>query len=182
MRKLMVRIFVKIGCRCPRDMGNPLGSWSRPSFHALLGHDDDGEVFRLTNFIFFTFLYRENWDQNFHNAYRQAGMGDKKDDDHQKYFKSVILIFISSFNLKIFPNSLSNRNFNNDFWENGFLWSYWTDVKSRNFKKAFDLIEEFKVAKHFWRILEPLKNLIGWGHLVDIDDTSLVPAFSSSHL
>ena len=96
-------------------MGNPLGSWSRPSFHALLGHDDDGEVFRLTNFIFFTFLYRENWDQNFHNAYRQAGMGDKKDDDHQKYFKSVILIFISSFNLKIFPNSLSNRNFNNDF-------------------------------------------------------------------
>ena len=40
----MVKIFfVKIGCRCPWDMGNPLGSWSRPSFHALLGHDDDDD-------------------------------------------------------------------------------------------------------------------------------------------
>ena len=99
----MVRIFVKIGCRCPRDMGNPLGSWSRPSFHALLGHDDDGEVFRLTNFIFFTFLYRENWDQNFHNAYRQAGMGDKKDDDHQKYFKRY-LDLKQFFQFEDFPN------------------------------------------------------------------------------
>ena len=24
-------------------MGNPLGSWSRPSFHALLGHHDDDD-------------------------------------------------------------------------------------------------------------------------------------------
>ena len=64
-------------------------------------------------------------------TYGQTGMGDKKDDDHQKYFKCVILIFSSSFNLKIFPISLSSRNFNNDFWENGFLWPYWTDVKSR---------------------------------------------------